>query len=52
MFIEKTLKQSTLAEKYENLVTKSLVSNPVAAEDAFKARTEPSYLLLAGVPYY
>ena len=51
MFIEKTLKQSTLAEKYENLVTKSLVSNPVAAEDAFKARTEQSDLLLAGVPY-
>lgn len=51
MFIEKTLKQSTLAEKYENLVTKSLVSNPIAAEDAFKARTEQSDLLLAGVPY-
>lgn len=51
MFIEKTLKQTTLAEKYQNLVAKSLISNPVSAEDAFKARTEQSDLLLAGVPY-
>ena len=50
-FVEKTLKQSTLAEKYQNLITKSLISNPVSAEDAFKARTEQSDMLLAGVPY-
>lgn len=50
-FVEKTLAQSTLAEKYQNLVTKSLISNPVAAEDAFNSRTEQSDLLLAGVPY-
>lgn len=50
-FVEKTLAQSTLAEKYQNLVTKSLISNPVAAEDTFNSRTEQSDLLLAGVPY-
>lgn len=50
-FVEKTLAQSTLAEKYQNLVTKSLISNPVAAEDEFNSRTEQSDLLLAGVPY-
>ena len=50
-FVEKTLAQSTLAEKYQNLVTKSLISNPVAAEEAFNSRTEQSDLLLAGVPY-
>ena len=50
-FVEKTLAQNTLAEKYQNLVTKSLISNPVAAEDAFNSRTEQSDLLLAGVPY-
>ncbi|WP_455657555.1 peptidylprolyl isomerase [Phocaeicola sp.] len=50
-FVEKTLAQSTLAEKYQNLVTKSLISNPVAAEDAFNSRTEQSDLLLAGIPY-
>lgn len=50
-FVEKTLAQSTLAEKYQNLVAKSLISNPVAAEDAFNSRTKQSDLLLAGVPY-
>ena len=50
-FIEKTLKQSVLAEKYQNLIAKSLISNPVAAEDAFNGRTVQSDLLLAGVPY-
>lgn len=50
-FVEKTLAQSTLAEKYQNLVAKSLISNSVAAEDAFNSRTEQSDLLLAGVPY-
>ncbi|HJC99150.1 MAG TPA: SurA N-terminal domain-containing protein, partial [Candidatus Phocaeicola merdavium] len=50
-FVEKTLKESTLASKYQNLIAKSLISNPVAAEDAFKGRTAQSDLLLAGVPY-
>ena len=50
-FIEKTLIQSTLAEKYQNLITKSLISNPVAAEDAFKARNEQADVLLAAIPY-
>ena len=30
---------------------RSLISNPVAAEDAFKGRTEQSDMLLAAVPY-
>ena len=38
-FIEKTLRESTLAEKYQNLISKSLISNPVSAEDAFNGRT-------------
>ena len=50
-FIEKTLKQSTLAEKYQNLIAKSLIANPISAEDAFKARTEESEILLAAIPY-
>lgn len=50
-FIEKTLIQSTLAEKYQNLIAKSLISNPVAAEDAFKARNEQADVLLAAIPY-
>lgn len=50
-FVEKTLIQSTLAEKYQNLIAKSLVSNPIAAEDAFKARSEQADVLLAAIPY-
>lgn len=50
-FIEKKLKESTLVQKYQNLIAKSLISNPVSAEDAFKARTEQSDLLLAAIPY-
>lgn len=50
-FVERTLKQSVLAEKYKNLIAKSLISNPVAAEDVFNGRTAQSDLLLAGIPY-
>lgn len=50
-FIEKTLKESTLAQKYQNLIAKSLISNKVSAEDGFKARTEQANILLAAVPY-
>ena len=50
-FIEKTLKQTTLAQKYQDLIAKSFISNPVAAEDAFNGRTQESDILLAGIPY-
>ena len=50
-FIEKNLKQSLLAEKYQNLLAKSLISNPVSAEDAFAARTQQTDVLLAAIPY-
>lgn len=50
-FIEKTLTESLLAEKYQNLIAKSLISNPISAEDAFKSRTEQSDVLLAAIPY-
>lgn len=50
-FVEKTLKQSRLQEKYQALVAKALFSNPVEAEVAFNGRTEQSDLLLAAIPY-
>ena len=50
-FIEKTLKESLLTEKYQNLIAKSLISNPVAAEDAFASRNQQSDILLAAIPY-
>lgn len=50
-FIEKTLIQSRLAEKYQALVTKALFSNPVEAQDAFDARVNQADVLLAAIPY-
>lgn len=50
-FIQKTLVQSRLAEKYQALVSKALLSNPVEAQDAFDARVNQYDLLLAAVPY-
>ena len=50
-FIEKTLRQNALAEKYQNLISRSLISNPVAAEDAFNGRNQQNDVILAGVPF-
>lgn len=50
-FVEKTLIQARLQEKYQALIAKSLFSNPVEAEDAFNARVDQTDLLLAAVPY-
>ena len=50
-FIEKTLKQSLLADKYQSLIAKSILSNPVAAEDAFAGRSLQTDVLLAAIPY-
>ncbi|ADV43542.1 SurA N-terminal domain-containing protein [Bacteroides helcogenes] len=50
-FIEKSLVQARLQEKYQALITKSLFSNPVEAQDAFDARVNQSDLLLTAIPY-
>lgn len=50
-FIEKTLIQSRLQEKYMALISNSLLSNPVEAQEAFDGKNSQSDLLLAAVPY-
>lgn len=50
-FIEKTLVQTRLQEKYQALIAKALLSNPVDAQTAFDAKSEQTDLLLAGIPY-
>ncbi len=50
-FIEKTLVQNILADKYYNLISKCLISNPIEAQDAFDARVNQADLLLAAIPY-
>lgn len=50
-FIEKSLVQVRLQEKYQALVAKSLLSNPVEAQATFDARANQADLLLAAIPY-
>ncbi|MCH3980780.1 MAG: SurA N-terminal domain-containing protein [Prevotella sp.] len=50
-FIEKTLRQQTLAQKYQNLLAHCFLSNPVEAKMAFKDENEESSIQLASFPY-
>ena len=50
-FIEKTLRQQTLAQKYQSLLAHCLLSNPVEAKMAFKEENEESQVQLAVLPY-
>ena len=50
-FIEKSLRQQTLAQKYQSLLSGCLLSNPVSAKAAFEARQQESSILLAAMPY-
>ena len=50
-FVEKSLIQNRLAEKYQALISKSLLSNPIEAQAAFDPRVNQMDVLLAAVPY-
>jgi peptidyl-prolyl cis-trans isomerase D len=50
-FIEKTLRQQTLAQKYQSLLSHCFLSNPVEAKMAFKEENEESQIQLAAYPY-
>ena len=50
-FIEKTLRQQTLAQKFQSLLSGCLLSNPVSAKAAFADQNTESDILLASLPY-
>ncbi|MBO6286976.1 MAG: SurA N-terminal domain-containing protein [Prevotella sp.] len=50
-FIEKTLRQQTLAQKFQSLLGHCLLSNPVEAKMAFEADNTESKIELASFPY-
>ena len=50
-FIEKTLRQQTLAQKYQALLAHCFLSNPVEAKMVFKEENEESQIQLAAFPY-
>ena len=50
-FIEKNLRQQTLAQKYQSLLAGCLLSNPVSAKASFDAQNKESDILLASLAY-
>jgi len=50
-YTENQLKRALLVNKFQNLLMKSVISNPIEAEYSFNARTNQSDLLLAALPY-
>lgn len=50
-FIEKSIKQEALVNKYQSLLAHSVISNPVAAKMNFEGHVNESELLLASVPF-
>lgn len=50
-FIEKTLRQQTLAMKYQRLLVGCLMSNPVSAKMAFEGQNKESNIQLASLAY-
>ena len=50
-FIEKQLRQQTLAQKYQVLIANGLMTNPVSAKMAFEGQNQESNIELASIPY-
>ncbi len=50
-FIEKNLRQQTLASKFQGLLGKSFIANPVSAENAFKGSRSEKDVLIVALPY-
>ena len=50
-FIEKQIRQQTLAQKYQALIANSLISNPVSAKMAFEGQNQEADVQLASIAY-
>ena len=50
-FIEKQLRTQTLAQKYQSLLSNSLLSNPVSAKFAFDGQNQENDIQLASMAY-
>ncbi|MBR6698906.1 MAG: SurA N-terminal domain-containing protein [Bacteroidaceae bacterium] len=50
-FMENNLRNTILAQKYQSLLASCILSNPVAAQQNFDARTNEKTLLMAALPY-
>ena len=50
MFIEKTLRQESLAQKYQVLLSKAMLGNKIIDKAAFEARTNESDIIMLPCP--
>ena len=50
-FIEKQIRQQTLAQKYQALMANCLISNPISAKMAFDGQNQESDVQLASIAY-
>ncbi len=50
-FVEKNLRTNTLAEKYQTLLSKTFISNPISAKMSFNGRSQESDAMIAAIPY-
>ena len=50
-FVEKSIRQQTLNQKYQTLLNGLMVSNPVSAQANFDGRTNESDIFLAALPF-
>ena len=50
-FIEKQLRQQTLAQKYQALIANAMLTNPVSAKKAFEGQNQESDVQLASIAY-
>ncbi len=51
VFLEKTIRQNRLAEKYQNLISQTILTNSIETEASYNARIHTTDFLLAAVPY-
>ena len=51
LFIEKNIRTEALANKYQALIAKSILSNSTLNKAAFEARTNESDVVIAALPY-
>ena len=50
-FIKKSIRQQTLQQKYEMLLSSLIVSNPVAAKASFEGKANESDIVMAALPF-
>ena len=50
-YIERSIRQQTLAQKYQALLANCMLSNPVSAKASFDASQQEKTVLLASLPY-